>query len=223
MPLPEGWTIVTDYDKPPADLVDRFRNAETGPVGDALGRSAAMHASIKPVFDCRCVGTAVTVRTRPCDNLANYVALNIAGPGDVIVVGVGGYDGHSVWGDITSEIAHTKGLAGFVTDGMVRDVAGLKSVGLPVFARGLTPNSPHKDGPAEVNVPIVCGGVSVHPGDIIVGDADGVVVVPKPRAAEVADAADAIVAKEEGIRASIRANSGLPDSALTILRSKGLL
>lgn len=223
MRLPEGWTVVTDFEKPPAETVAQFRDVETGPVGDALGRSAAMDAAIKPVVaGARVVGTAVTVRTRPCDNLAIYKGLDVAGPGDVLVVAVKGYPTHSVWGDLTSEIARTKGLAGMVTDGMVRDVAGLTSVGLPVFARGLTPNSPQKDGPGEINVPVVCGGVIVNPGDIVVGDADGVVVVPKDRAAEVLGQVKAIYEKEEKVRASIRANGGLPDSAIQMLKDKGL-
>ena len=222
MPLPEGWTINTDYSKPSPSTVDLLRTAETGPVGDALGRSAAMDLSVKPVFPCTVLGTAVTVHTTPCDNLGNYKALDLAGPGDVIVCAVDGYPTHSVWGDLTSEIAKTKGLAGMVTDGMVRDVAGLERVGLPVFAKGLTPNSPQKDGPAQINVPVVCGGVIVRPGDVVLGDADGIVVVPAEKVEEVAEAVKAIEEKEKGIRASIAANGGMPDSALKLLEEKGL-
>lgn len=223
MALPEGWTIVTEYEKPDAALVSKFTHFETGPVGDALGRSAAMDAAIKPIVaGLNVCGTAVTVSTGPCDNLACYKALDLAQPGDVLVIAVQGYPTHSLWGDLTSEIAKTKGLAGMVTDGMVRDVMGLTEVGLPVFARGLTPNSPQKDGPAEINVPVVCGGMIVHPGDIVVGDTDGVVVVPQARAQEVIDKVDAIARKEAGIRESIRVNGGLPDSAIQMLKDKGL-
>jgi 4-hydroxy-4-methyl-2-oxoglutarate aldolase len=224
MALPEGWTIVTNYDKPSADVVAQFKGVETGPVGDALGRSAAMDAAIKPIVaGLNVLGTAVTVSTRPCDNLACYKALDVAGPGDVLVIAVQGYPTHSVWGDLTSEIAKTKGLAGMVTDGMVRDVMGLTEVGLPVFARGLTPNSPQKDGPAEINVPVVCGGILVNPGDIVVGDTDGIVVIPKARVEEVLEKVKAIAMKEAGIRESIRANGGLPDSAIQMLKDKGLM
>ncbi|MDA0710806.1 MAG: 4-hydroxy-4-methyl-2-oxoglutarate aldolase [bacterium] len=224
MALPDGWTIVTDYEKPDADLVAAFQDVETGPAGDALGRSAAMDAAIKPiVVGLKLFGTAVTVATRPCDNLACYKALDLAGPGDVLVIAVKDYPTHSVWGDLTSQIAMTKGLAGVVTDGMVRDIVGLTEVGLPVFARGLTPNSPQKDGPAQINVPIVCGGMVVHPGDIILGDSDGVVVIPRNRALEVLEKVKEIARKEAGIRESIRNRGGLPDSAIEMLKAKGLM
>ena len=95
------------------------------------------------------------------------------------MIATGGYLGHSTWGDLTSRLGAARGLAGMVTDVAVRDVDGILEAGLPVFAAAVTPNSPQKDGPGELNVPVACGGQVIQPGDILVGDGDGVVVVPR--------------------------------------------
>lgn len=108
-----------------------------------------------------------------------------------------------------------------MTDGLVRDLEGIRQVGFPVFARGATPNSPFKDGPGEINVPITCGGVPVHPGDIIVGDSDGVVVVPQGDAALVLQRLDAMQKKEEKAIAGIKAGKLTPDWVEGALREKG--
>jgi 4-hydroxy-4-methyl-2-oxoglutarate aldolase len=179
-----GFRLIADFPRPDAALVEGFRNAATGHVGDAHGRSAAMNASIKPVSPVVAFcGVAFTVKTRPVDNLVVWKALQLAKPGDVLVIATGGHLGHSTWGDLTSRVSAARGLAAMVTDGAVRDVNGIAEAGLPVFAAAVTPNSPQKDGPGEINVPIACGGQVVHPGDILVGDRDGIVVVPRQHAA----------------------------------------
>ncbi len=175
-----GFRLRTDFARPDAALVAGFRGAATGNVGDALGRSAALGHAIKPVAPgMACCGVAFTIKARPVDNLIVWKALELARPGDVIVIATGGYLGHSTWGDLTSRVGAARGLAGLVTDGAVRDVDGIVEAGLPVFAAAVTPNSPQKDGPGELNVPVACGGQVVQPGDILVGDGDGVVVVPR--------------------------------------------
>ena len=186
-----GFRLIMDFPRPDAALVAGFRNAATGHVGDALGRSAAMDALIKPVGPITSFcGVAFTVKTRPVDNLVVWKALELAQPGDVIVIATGGHLAHSTWGDLTSRVGAARGLAAMVTDGAVRDVDGIAEAGMPVFAAAVTPNSPQKDGPGELNVPVACGGQVVHPGDILVGDRDGVVVVPR------ADAAAALIELE---------------------------
>ncbi len=181
---PLGFRLIEDIARPDAALVAKFGGAATGHVGDALGRSAAMEAAIKPVSpNASFCGVAFTVKTRPVDNLVVWKALQLAQPGDVLVIATGGHLGHSTWGDLTSRVGAARGLAAMVTDGAVRDLDGIAEAGLPVFAAAVTPNSPHKDGPGELNVPIACGGQVVHPGDILVGDRDGVVVVPRGQAA----------------------------------------
>jgi RraA family protein len=124
------------------------------------------------------LGPACTVRVFPGDNLMVHKSLDIAKPGDIVVVDAGASPMNAVLGDLVTTKARHRGIAGFVVDGLVRDIDGILDVGIPVFARGVTPIGPLHRGPGEVNYPIQCGGIVVHPGDIIVGDMNGVVVVP---------------------------------------------
>jgi regulator of RNase E activity RraA len=223
MTLPEGWQIVSDVPRAPDELVARFRGMGTGPVCDALGRFAAMDYQIKPLDPgMQMVGSALTLWTRPCDNIVIYKALEMAQAGDVLVIVTNGHTTNSTWGELTSLIARERGLAGVVTDGVVRDSREIVEIGVPVFARGLTPNSPLKDGPGQVNVPVTCGGAIVRPGDILVGDADGVVVVPLEQAEVTLERVSAILAKEAGIRAEIEAGLPIPSQMATVLRQMGL-
>jgi len=223
MTLPEGWQIVTDVSRTPDELLDRFRGLGTGPVCDALGRFAAMDYQVKPLDPTmELVGSALTVWTRPCDNIAVYRALEMAQPNDVLVIATNGHTTNSVWGELTTLVGRARGLAGMVTDGTVRDSREIIEIGLPIFARGLTPNSPFKDGPAKINVTVTCGGISVSPGDILVGDADGIVVVPQESAEAVLERVAAIHAKEAAIRAEIEAGEIIPRNMARLLREKGL-
>ena len=223
MTLPEGWQIVSEVSRAPDELLARFRGLGTGPVCDALGRFAAMDHQIKPLDPgMELVGSALTVWTRPCDNIAIYKALEMAQPNDVLVIATNGYTTNSVSGELTTLVGRARGRAGMVIDGMVRDSREIIEIGLPVFARGLTPNSPYKDGPAKINVPVTCGGASVNPGDIVVGDTDGVVVVPQETAEAVLERVAAIHAKEAGIRAEIEAGEIIPRNMARLLREMGL-
>ena len=139
----------------------------------------------------------------------------------VIVVALGDYTGAATWGDLTSLIGKQKGIAGTVTDGLVRDTAGIREVGLLVFARGSIPSSPFKDGPGEINVPLQCGGIVVRPGDIIFGDADGVVVIPREHASKVVKKAVEIDASEVEKVKSIKAGHLIPDSIDARLKELG--
>jgi regulator of RNase E activity RraA len=223
MTLPEGWQIVSDVPRAPDELVARFRGLGTGPVCDALGRFAAMDYQIKPLDPgMQMVGSALTLWTRPCDNIVIYRALEMAQAGDVLVIVTNGHTTNSTWGELTSLFGRERGLAGVVTDGVVRDSREIVEIGVPVFARGLTPNSPLKDGPGQVNVPVTCGGAIVRPGDILVGDADGVVVVPLEQAEVALERVSAILAKEAAIRAEIEAGLPIPSQMAGLLRQMGL-
>ena len=223
MTLPEGWEIITDVTRAQDELLERFRGLGSGPVCDALGRFAAMDYQIKPLDPTMdLVGSALTVWTRPCDNMAIYRALEMARPNDVLVIATNGHTTNSVWGELTTLVGRARGLAGMVTDGMVRDSREIIEIGLPIFARGLTPNSPFKDGPAKINVPVTCGGISVSPGDILVGDADGVVIVPQERAEAILEKVAAIHDKEAAIRAEIEAGEVIPRNMARLLRERGL-
>ena len=178
--------IYLNIERPEPELVEKLKGTPTPYLVDALGRHGAMHHSIKPVVsDMKLCGSAVTVWGRPRDNLLAWKSMEVAKPGDVLIFTYDGYDECAHWGDNNARAGKKLGLGGVVIDGMIRDIEGHREVGFPVFARGLTPNSPFKSGPGEINVPVVCGGVIVHPGDVIVGDEDGVVVVPKDEVAAV--------------------------------------
>lgn len=203
--------IRRDFPRPGANDLAAFAKAPTGWVVDAQGRRGALPHWIRPLSRAtRFVGTALTVRTRPVDNLAPYAALKFAKPGDVLVVAVDGAESASVLGDILLGMARNAGIVAAVTDGVVRDIAGIDQVGIPTFARALSPNSPFKDGPGEVGLPVTLGGVIVGPGDLLVGDADGVVVVPHAAIGSVAAELDAIATKEAAMEAQVNAGARQP-------------
>src|SRR5439155_26912923 len=134
------------------------------------------------------VGPACTVKVYPGDNLMVHKALDIAKPGDVVVVDTSNSSMTAVLGDLVSTKARHRGLAGFIVDGLIRDLPAIRALGdFPVYARGVTPTGPLHRGPGEINYPISAGGIVVHPGDIVVGDLNGVVVVPRDAAEEILD------------------------------------
>ena len=154
---------------------------------------------------------ALTVSAGPKDNLASYAGLKVAKPGDVIVIANGGFDGCAAVGDIYVGMARNAGAVGCVTDGMARDVAGIEEVGIPVFARGITPNSPFKNGPGTVGLPISVGGVAVHAGDIVFADEDGVVVVPLASVERVLPVLEKVKAKEVEMSAWVEGGATTPE------------
>lgn len=217
-----GFRVRTKIQRAPRSLVDQLAKYPTGNIVDAMGRFGAMDHRVKPVGPgMKLAGSALTVRIRACDNLVIYKALELAQPGDVLVIATNNYEGAATWGDLTSMIARAKGAVGMVTDGMVRDMAGICEVGLPVFARGATPNSPFKDGQGEVNFPVACGGMPIRPGDILVGDGDGVVVIPREEGDEALKAVAKVVEKEEQTIANIRAGKLIPDWVAKTLAERG--
>jgi RraA family protein len=184
-------------DRPPDALVERFRQVPAAMVGDALERLWVLEGDIRSMWPgATCAGPALPVYTRAGDNLAVHRALDIARPGDVLVVNGQGDTTRALLGGLLARRAQELGLAGIVVDGAVRDVDEIEAVGLPVFARASTPAGPYKNGPAEIGLPVACGGVVCSPGDIVCGDADGVAVVPLTRAARVADAVAEILQYE---------------------------
>ncbi len=148
-------------------------------------------------------GPALTVRTAPGDNLLVHKAIDLALPGDVIVVDGGGALDAALIGDIMTRYAVTRSVAGFVIDGAVRDTEELAMRDLPVYARGISPRGPSREGPGEINVAVSIGGTVVHPGDIVVGDADGLVFVPAAEAYDVLVAVNALLEKERKLLDSI--------------------
>ncbi len=176
--------------RPDPDVVDGLRRFETPEISDLLNRLYTMRPDIRPLTDpsIRLAGPACTVKVFPGDNLMVHKALDIARPGDVIVVDTSGSSMTAVLGDLISTKARHRGIAGFVVDGLIRDVAEIRGLGdFPVFARGVTPIGPLHRGPGELNYPVSAGGVVVHPGDIVIGDINGVAVIQQEVARETLD------------------------------------
>lgn len=168
--------------RPAAVAVEAFTGIPTSFIVDAMGGKGALDWRIKPVGVSRpFAGVALTCDCGPADNLALCAAVATCGKGDVLVAATDGFTGCSVVGDLVIGIARNRGAVGLVTDGLVRDQSDIDAIGLPCFAIGASPNSPARNGPGTVGLPVVCGGVPVATGDIVVGDRDGVVVVPFDR------------------------------------------
>jgi 4-hydroxy-4-methyl-2-oxoglutarate aldolase len=214
-------TIKRRFERPAADIVSAFAGVPVSQVVDSMGGRGALHHAIKPLSPAAAtlVGVAVTCHCGPSDNLALFGALDVAAPGDVIVAATDSFAGAAVTGDLVLGMARNKGVAGFVTDGLVRDVVGIEAVGLPVYCAGVIANSPARNGPGTVGFPVVLGGVTVSPGDILVGDRDGVAVVPRLEAGAVLARLDAIKAAEQDLEAKVRQGLEMPEFASAVLKS----
>lgn len=180
------------------DLVSRFARLPSTTVSDAMERLGAVSSQIHAIWPgAQVAGSALTVLTRAGDNLYIHRALEQAQEGDVLVVNGQGDLARALVGELLAAKARSRGVIGLVIDGTVRDGEGLSRMAMPTFARGLCPAGPYKDGPGRVNVPVAVGGVVVCPGDIVVADADGVVIVPLDQAESVAERAEALLAAEQ--------------------------
>lgn len=205
---PSGPTIQPDIERPDAALIATASALPTATLHEAGGRIGVMPSAIKPVApEFRVCGPAVTVHSPGGDNLWLHRAIYVAQPGDVLVVQVSGAHDFGYWGEIMSCAAKVRGLAGLVIDGCVRDGAILADFGLPIFARGLCIRGTGKDYGARgwINFPTLFDNLTVSAGDLIVGDTDGVVAIPRMRAQEVVAAAVEREAKEAAILDRIRA------------------
>ena len=194
---------------PDPALMDRCRALPTSTLSDSMERTGGV-CGVHPVPGGRwprVAGPALTVRTRPGDNLVVHRALDLAEPGDVLVVDAGGALDRAVLGELMARWAAARGLAALVVDGAVRDVEGLAAGPLPVFARGVNHLGPYKVGPGEIGGPVHAGGTVVRSGDVVVADADGVVVVPRERLAEVVAAGERQLRAEEAVLADIAAGT----------------
>jgi 4-hydroxy-4-methyl-2-oxoglutarate aldolase len=200
------------FTRPPRDKLARLKGAQTGHIVDALDGRGALEA-LKPVDpgQAQFVGVALTCETGPSDNLAIMAAVALAEDSDAVIAAADGFTSTAVVGDIVTLMARNAGCAALVVDGMARDSEGIAGVGLPVFSRGITPNSCVKSGPGRVGLPIVAGGVAIQSGDILVGDRDGVVVVPQAML-------DHVIARVEAIRAAeVKVIARISDGRLTHL------
>jgi len=214
-------TIRRAFARPSRDIIAAFAGVPTGYAIDAMGGRGGLDHRIKPVAPAKSVlvGTAITCHCGPADNLALFGALAMAQAGDILVAATDGFKETSVTGDLLLGMAKNRGILGLVTDGLIRDLAGVLAVGLPAYCAGITPNSPARNGPGTVGHPVVVGGVAVASGDIILGDNDGIVVVPREDAnAVIAKLAD-VRAAEAGLEGKVKGGLEVPDFVQKILDS----
>lgn len=204
-----GCKIIRDFERPSAELIARFCDLPVANIDDCMGRIAAVDAAIEPVGSKgQLLGPAFTVRVPQGDNLMLHVAMDLAKPGDVIVIDAGGFEDRAIFGELMATYCKVRGIRGIVCDGAIRDRDGLAALeSFHVYARAATPNGPYKNGPGEINVPVCVGGRLVRPGDIVIGDDDGVLFVSPEIAASLADAAQAVKAKEDAIMEHILKDS----------------
>ena len=188
-----------------ADLARKFLGVPVANVSDCMSRMFAGGARLRPMHRGGPMsGPAFTVKTRPGDNLMVHKALWAAAPGDVIVVDAGGDLTNALIGEIMVGAAAVRGLGGFVINGAIRDAAALRDGDFPVFAAGVTHRGPYKDGPGEINVTVAIDGMVIEPGDLIIGDDDGLLCVPFDLAQDLYEAATAKTAQEAVMVAAIR-------------------
>jgi 4-hydroxy-4-methyl-2-oxoglutarate aldolase len=200
------------FTRPNPGQVQALAGTPTGFIVDAMGGSGALDFRLRPAIaeQYAFCGVALTVNAGPGDNLALVHALQDVQPGDVLVASAGGFTGCAITGDLVLGMAKNSGAVGFVTDGCVRDLVGLRAVGLPAWSVGVTPNSPQRHRPGTIGHPIALAGHPVASGDIVIADLDGVVVVPQARIAQVLDRLPAIREAEARADATVRAGARLP-------------
>ncbi len=191
-----GFRIYTKVPRPAKELVESFRGMPVANIADNMNRTFVVDARVRPINKRPLLGPAFTVKSRTADNLMLHKAIDMAQPGDVILVDVQGDTTNSITGELMITWAQHRGVAGIVVDGAIRDVDAYENMHISVYAAGITPKGPYKDGPGEINVPVSIGGVVVKPGDIICGDSDGIVVIDPADAPELVDKVKAMMAKE---------------------------
>ena len=217
--------VIRDIERVDAGIVEQASKYPSSILADVAGRRGALNGRIAPLApSMRFAGPAITVEVRPGDNLMIHAALAIAKPGDVIVVDGKGDLSSALMGEIMSQQCVALGIAGVVIDGAVRDCEAIRELGFPMYAAGLNPNGPTKFVPGRINWPISCGGVAINPGDLLVGDADGVVAIEREKAESLLDLAARKVAEERARIADIVAGRNLAPKWLEgSLRAAGVL
>ncbi len=220
---PPALTIRKHFSRPTPEQVAALSNVQSGYLVDARGRKGALDHHIRPLTtNTVFCGVAVTVQTRPRDNLACWAALEACAPGDVLVIACNAYEEASVIGDVFIAMAKNNDVVACITDGMVRDIAGINEVGIPVFARGLTPNSPFKDGPGEIGFAVAIGGVTVNSGDVVAGDRDGVVIIPREAIADTLRELRSVREKEAKMESGVKSGQKTPPWLAEALQVKGV-
>lgn len=218
-----GFSIAPHANSVDKNIIDELAKLPVAVVGDVLYRRGMMDGGIRPLTDnLRIAGRALTVETRPGDNLIIHAALKMARPGDVLVINGHGFAEAAVWGMLMTHMAISLQLAGLIIDGAIRDKEEIIESGFAAYARWTCPAGPHKDGPGVVNETISCGGVAVHSGDIVLGDADGILVISPEDAEFALEKGQAKVASENKRVAEIQQGDTFPSWLIPTVSEKGL-
>jgi regulator of RNase E activity RraA len=219
-----GFRYIEDIERPDPQWAKKLENYSACNISDGLNKFYTMDYGIRQMFPSRkLAGPAVTVKVRSGDNFMLHKAIGLTKPGDVLVVESQGGFGYAVCGDIMVSCMDKLGLGGLVVDGTVRDLDALRRIGMPVFARGTVCGAGDKDGPGEVNFPVACGGVVINPGDLVFGDENGVVVIPRDDIEEVFAGADKKIAAEAKRYAEIAAGQYVKGGLDDVMKAKGAI
>ena len=218
-----GFRVLPSPPRIPDAVLERFRGLASSNLADAMGRFNFMDPAIRPRSGLPLCGIAVTVNCRPADNLMIHKALQVAQAGDIVVVATSGNTASAVFGELMCHTAVAQKLGGIIVDGAIRDVDAITRLGFPAYSRTVSPGGCDKDGPGEINVPISCGTTVVAPGDIVVGDEDGVAVVPQAHAEEVLQLVAALIDREEKRIAEIHAGTVFRADVDELLRKRGVI
>jgi 4-hydroxy-4-methyl-2-oxoglutarate aldolase len=218
-----GFRILSSPPRLDPELVAQFAGLASSNLADAMGRFHFMDPGIAQRSGLPLAGLAVTVTCRPADNLMVHKALEVAQPGDIVVVNTCGNTTSAVFGELMCRTATAARVGGIIVDGAIRDVSEITRLGLPAYSRSVCPGGCDKDGPGEINVPISCGGTVVMPGDIIVGDGDGVAVVPRELAVDVLALVEKLMKRERARIAEIDRGQVFKPDINEALRAKGVI
>ncbi|MGW8115409.1 RraA family protein [Caproicibacterium sp. NSD3] len=223
--MPVGKRIYLKREMPDPKIMNQFKSVPASNTADVMGRSCAMNPRIKLASQPKeqmLVGPAYTVKGRAGDNLALHAALNLCQEGDVLVVSNEEDNTRALMGEVMmTYLKETKKVAGIILDGPIRDIDEIGNWDFPVYCTGTTPGGPYKEGPGEINVPISCGGVSVNPGDIILADPDGIIVIPRQDAAVIIEDAKKFQAADEAKLAAAKDGTAKRGWVEKILTEKG--
>lgn len=204
-----GYRVYENINRPSKELIQGFEGMQVANIGDCMNRMAAINESIRQINGRNLLGPAYTVKVPSGDNLMIFLAIEKAQEGDILVIDGEGCMDRALVGEMLAKFAESKKIGGFVIDGCIRDYDALSKMKIPVFAKGRTPNGPYRNGPGEINVPVSIGGKIVQPGDIIIGDSDGVVIVKAEEAEEIQQKTREVEKKEIAVFKRIDEGNGM--------------